>query len=183
LTIYEFADDKRDLQTVYRADLAVWENKSIRLLGSVERSVLKEGVIETSTLTSGTEIAELSNPFVELRKKPNHLTSSELKRQIDGAGAELDKRNLEVALERRYSTLFLPFVMALFTAPFSLSLSRKGKAATVGYAIGLWLLFTGTSTVFEQFGLNGMLSSQLAVWSPLFLFSSLGIYLMSKVRT
>ena len=79
-----------------------------------------------------------------------------------------------VALEKKYTTLFLPFVMALFTAPFSLSLSRIGKAVTIGYAIGLWLLFTGTTSVFEQLGLNGLLSPPLAVWSPLVIFSMFG---------
>ena len=51
------------------------------------------------------------------------------------------------------------------------------------YKIGLWLLFTGTTTIFDQFGVNGFLSPALAVWSPLVLFSMLGIYLLSKVRT
>src|SRR5438093_11532321 len=95
--------------------------------------------------------------------------------------SDMERRNFGVALEKRYATLFLPFVIALFTAPFALSLSRKGKAVTVGYAVGLWLLFTGTSTVFEQFGLNGFLSPASAVWSPLLIFALFGVYLLSKV--
>ena len=143
---------------------------------------MKDGKISSTTLEGG-EIAESLNPFAEIRAKPNHLNSAELKRQIGVVESELERRNLIVALEKKYTTLFLPFVMALFTAPFALSLSRKGKSVTVGYAIGLWLLFTGTSSIFDQIGLNGMLSPQLAVWAPLVIFSLLGIYLFSKIRT
>jgi lipopolysaccharide export LptBFGC system permease protein LptF len=62
-------------------------------------------------------------------------------------------------------------------------LSRKGKVITVGYAVGLWLLFMGITNAFEQFGLNGYLIPAFAVWGPLALFSLLGVYLLSKIRT
>lgn len=182
LTVYEFANNGQNLQFVYRADRAVWESGRVRFLGQTERSDLGEGRISTTILNGG-ELDEVTSPFAELRTKPNHLNASELRQQIATADSDIDRRNLGVAFEKKYTTLFLPFVMALFTAPFSLSLSRKGKAATVGYAVALWLLFTGTSVVIEQFGLNGHLSPSLAVWSPLVLFSLLGIYLLSKVRT
>ncbi|MEO6050152.1 MAG: LptF/LptG family permease [Pyrinomonadaceae bacterium] len=182
LTVYEFADNGEKLQFVYRSDFAVWESGQIRFLGNVERDDLKEGKISTTELSGG-KLREPSNPFAELRTKPSHINSSELKLQIAAADYALDQRNLTVALEKKYTTLFLPFVMALFTAPFSLSLSRKGKAATVGYAVGLWLLFTGTSSLFEQLGINATLAPLLAVWSPLVIFSLIGIYLLSKVRT
>jgi lipopolysaccharide export LptBFGC system permease protein LptF len=182
LTIYQFADNGEKLQFLYRADRAEWRDRRIIFLGNAERDDLTQGSIVTSSLKDG-ELAEDANPFVDLRTKPNHLNTAELKRQILAADSELDQRNLSVFLEKKYTTLFLPFVMALFTAPFSLSLSRKGKAATVGYAVGLWLLFTGTSNVFEQLGLNGLLTPPFAVWSPLVIFSFLGIYLISKVRT
>ena len=182
LTVYEFANNGEVLQSVYRAERAKWESGRIVFLGKVEKNDLTDGKVLTSLQTGG-EIAESSNPFQNLRTKPNHLDSSELKSMIAGADSELDSRNLTVALEKKYTTLFLPFVMALFTAPFSLSLSRKGKAATVGYAIGLWLLFTGTSSIFEQLGLNGLLSPSISIWSPLVMFSPFGVYLLSKVRT
>ncbi len=182
LVIYEFADKGERLQFVYRADRAEWGQGKMSFTGSVERNALMDGKISTTTIDGG-ELAEPLNPFAELRTKPNHLNSTQLKRQIASAESELERRNLTVGLEKKYTTLFLPFIMALFTAPFSLSLSRKGKAATVGYAVGLWLLFTGTSTILEQLGLNGLLSPQLAVWSPLVIFSLLGVYLLSKVRT
>ncbi|MFZ1701121.1 MAG: LptF/LptG family permease [Pyrinomonadaceae bacterium] len=182
LTVYEMADNGVTLQAVYRAKNGFWRDGTVNLVGSVERSELKQGRIVAST-ARGVTVEERSDPFAKLREKPGHLDSARLEDQIGTADSEVERLNLVVALTKKRTTLFLPLVMALFTAPFSLSLSRKGKAATVGYAVGLWLLFTGTSSVFEQFGLNAMLSPTIAVWAPLVIFGLCGVFLLSKVRT
>jgi len=182
VVVYDFLPSGANLQSIYRSDAAFWESGQIHFVGKVEKDVLNGGEIASAIQIDG-QIEEAANPFAELRSKPNHISASGLRHQLATVDSELDRRNLQVALQKKYTTLFLPLVMALFTAPFSLSLSRKGKALTVGYAIGLWLLFTGTSNMFEQLGLNGLLSASLAVWSPLAIFSLFGIYLLSKVRT
>ncbi len=182
LTIYEFADDKTRLQSVYRSPRAVWDRDRIVFLGDADRIDLSEGRIIRSVLSGG-ELAETSNPFGEARTKPSHLNAEETKAQIANSESELERRNFAVALEKKYTAGFLPFVIALFTAPFALSLSRKGKAATTGYAVGLWLLFMGVTSVFEQLGLNGSLPASIAVWGPLLLFSMLGVYLLSRIKT
>ena len=182
LTIYEFGGSGRDVQSVYRVDSAVWDVDRIRFEGAVQTTAISEGKILTG-ISQGGELAELVNPFAEVRKKPSHLNMSETRSQLANSESEVERRSFAIALEKKYSTAFLPFVIALFTAPFALSLSRKGKVVTVGYAVGLWLLFMGLTSVFEQLGLNGYMSSGLSVWSPLGLFSMLGIYLLSRVRT
>jgi lipopolysaccharide export system permease protein len=148
----------------------------------VEKTVLSNDGVST-TQDIGGEVIEKANPFLETRKKPSHLNIADTKAQLANSEAEVERRSFAVALEKKYTTIVLPFVIALFTAPFALSLSRKGKVVTVGYAVGLWLLFMGLTSVFEQFGLNGSLPPYLAVWVPLALFSMLGIYLLSKVKT
>jgi len=179
-TVYEI--NGAELQSVYRATSACWRDRKVILKGDVETIDLGQGKIKSKIVPSE-EFAEDTNPFAETREKPSHLNIAGIKGQIATSDSELDRRNLSVALEKKYSTLLLPLVIALFTAPFALSLDRKGKAATVGYAVGLWLLFTGTSGVFEQFGLSGSLSPAVAVWSPLFIFALFGVYLLSKVKT
>lgn len=182
LTIYEFGQKGGHAQAVYRVESALWEVDRIRFDGPAEKTTIEEGSV-TSHLFEGGEILEESNPFAEVRKKPSHLNSAETRAQLNSSESEVERRSFAVALEKKYSTAVLPFVIALFTAPFALSLSRKGKAVTVGYAIGLWLLFMGVTSVFEQFGLNGYVPSGLAVWAPLAFFAMLGIYLFSRVRT
>ncbi len=184
LTIFEFSGsgDETRLQSVYRGGAAKWSDGRINFIGTVSKDELVDGRISSSS-DNNLFLLESENPFVQVREKPAHLDSDRLTMQVDSAESDVERRNLSVALQKKYLTAFLPLVMAFFTAPFSLTLNRKGKAATIGYAVGLWLLFTGVSSVFEQLGLNGYLTPSLAVWSPLVIFFFLGLYLLSRVRT
>jgi hypothetical protein len=182
ISIYELADTNSTLQSVYRGASASWKNDRIVLIGPVEKSTLVDGKISTETL-NGVELAELNNPFTELGGKPSHMSIAEIRSEIATNDSEIGRRNFAVALEKRYSTLFLPLVIVLFTAPFALSLHRSGRVVTIGYAIGLWLVYTGVTYFFEEFGLNGLLPPAMAVYSPLAVFSMLGIYLLTRVRT
>ncbi|MEP6945008.1 MAG: LptF/LptG family permease [Acidobacteriota bacterium] len=182
LTVYEFASDNNGLQSVYRGGQAQWADDRIIFSGPVEHSVLREGRISTETVNGG-ELSEPDNPFTELGGKPSHMTIPQIRHSVATSESDAARRNFAVALEKRYSTLFLPFVIALFTAPFALSLQRSGRVVTVGYAIGLWLVYTGVTYIFEEFGLNGFLSPSIAVYSPVVVFSMLGVFLLSKVRT
>jgi lipopolysaccharide export LptBFGC system permease protein LptF len=111
------------------------------------------------------------------------LNAFETKELLQNSESETERRTYAVTLEKKYTTLILPFIITLFTAPFALSLSRRGKVATVGYAVAAWLIFLGISSYFEQFGLNGFLSPSVGVWSPLFLFTVFGVFLMSRIKT
>ncbi len=182
LVVFEFAPDGRRLQALYRGENAVWRDGKILFVGVVEESVLTGDRIRTTNVSNG-ELTESLSPLDELRVKPNQVNASILRRQIGSAESDIERRSVEVALHRKYSTLLLPFITVLFTAPFALSLSRKGKAAAIGYAVGLWLLFTGMSTIFDQFGLNGMLAPAAAVWTPPAFFAIVGVYLLTRVRT
>ena len=182
LTIYEFADADSKLTTIYKTPAAVWDGENIRLSENTEKIVWTDGKAEISKL-SNLELREPSNPFNNLKEKPSHLTTKETKEQIKDAESGSEQRVYQVALEKKSTTPFLPFVITLFTAPFALSLSRKGKVVTIGYAIAIWLLYMGVTSIFEQFGLNGFVSPKIAVWSPVILFATLGAYLMSKIKT
>lgn len=182
LTVFEFGNKGADLQTLYRSPAAVWDSEEISMSGDVLKTVFSEGRVSTASIGE-TVLDEDANPLLEIRKKPSQLSISEIREQIANSESGIERRTFEVSLEKKYSTLFLPFIISLFTAPFALSLSRKGKVITVGYAIGLWLLFMGTTSLFEQLGLGGSLSPELSVWSPLVLFALLGVYLLTKVKT
>jgi len=182
LTIYEFDSVERNLQTLYQVKSAIWDSGGIHFSGPVERTRFQDGRLTSDDSVDG-NLEEGSNPFGEVRKKPSHLTTSETRAHLESSESEVERRSFAVALEKKYVTAFLPFVIALFTAPFALSLNRKGKVVTIGYAVGLWLLFMAVTSAFEQLGLNGSLASGLAIWGPLVLFSILGIFLLSRVKT
>lgn len=180
--IYEFAEKGTRLQALYRSESAQWERGKVVFPSFVKRSLLRGGAVETSTL-NGAELPAGANPFKEVRKKPSQMTLAEAKSRIDTSESDLERSSFEVAVEKKWTTIVLPFVIALFTAPFALSLDRKGKAITVAYAIGLWLVFMTVTSSLEQFGLNGTLPATVSVWSPLALFALLGVYLLSRVKT
>ena len=150
ITIYEFADSG-ELQTVYRSGEGSWKDGSLKLTGEVKVTNLINGQISNSA-RDGLDLSADSNPFKELRKKPSQLSTKDTLERIENSESEVEKRAFEVSLQRKWATLVLPFVIAMFTAPFALSLDRKGKAATVGYAVGLWLVFMALTSSFEQLG-------------------------------
>lgn len=182
LSIYEFSDDRTELQTIYKTPAAVWEKDKIKFSETAEKTVWKNGKVNVAPAPN-LEIGQKVNPFVNFFQKPSHLTAAEIKNLAETSDSETERRNFQVALQKRYTIPFLPFVITLFTAPFALSLSRKGKVITIGYAVGIWLIFIGLTNVFEQFGANDFISPGFAVWSPILLFSILGAYLLSKVKT
>ena len=182
LTVYEFSEVDSTLKTIYKTPEASWESNKIKFSGEAEKIVWTENKTDITKI-SQLEITENSNPFNNLNEKPSHLTIKETKEQIKESESESEQINYEVALEKKKTTPFLPFVIALFTAPFALSLRRTGKVMTIGCAVAIWLLFVGVSGSFEQFGLNGFIAPKIAVWSPVFLFAILGAYLLTKVKS
>ncbi len=181
LTVYEFSEPNAQLSAVYKTPAAVWEKDKIKL-SKTEKIDWSDGkgiITELDRL----DLAENSNPFNHLAEKPSHLSTKQTKEQIKNTESDTEQRNYQVSLEKKSTTPLLPFVITLFTAPFALSLSGKGKVITIGYAVAVWLLFMGVTGTFEQFGLNGFISPAIAVWSPLALFAVLGIFLLSKVKT
>ena len=182
LMIYEFSEDESKITTIYKIPEAVFASGKITFSVEAEKVVWKNGKAEVEQIQNG-ELTYNTAFFNNLSGKPNHLNVTETKQQIENSRSDVERRNFEVAVEKKYTTLILPFVITLFTAPFALSLGRKGRVATVGYAIGIWLLFMGINSAFEQFGVNGVMSAKIAVWSPIVFFSMLGVFLISRVKT
>lgn len=184
LIVYQLDEKGGKLLSVTNVADASWEEGSIKFFSGGNRvDWLGDKPHKIALTNDSFEIKENYNPFGMATKKPSHLTTAETAEYIKTTESETERRTYSVALQKRYATIFLPLIITLFTAPFALSLSRKGKVMTVGYAVGVWLLFVGVTSFFEQFGNNGYLDARIAVWSPLVLFTVLGFYLLSKVRT
>jgi lipopolysaccharide export system permease protein len=181
LRIYQFAADKRKLQAVYLVSDAVWDEGRLTVNLGTAYELGSEGFTERSLNTSILELEHRALTGADLR--PSQMSASETRTRLTGTLSESEFRTLAVALEKKYTTLVLPFVVAVFTAPFALGLRRKGRVSTIGYAVGLWFIFMAVSSTMEQLGLNGTLPPAIAVWSPLVLFTMIGVYMIAKVRT
>ena len=180
--IYEFEADKAELQSLYRVSGAVWDNGKLEIKGKGIKYIFGDTGYQKEDLM-GQTLALPRGTFSGGTLVPSQLGISDLGDRIQDTESEIEKRKLLIALEKKYSTLLLPFVIALFTAPFALGLERKGRVVSTAYGVALWLAFVITMSVFEQLGLVGTLPAAIAVWAPIMIFTMFGIYLLSRVRT
>lgn len=181
VAIYEF-DNHGQLQTVYQSTTGFWKNDYVTLEGPGDKSLVGSRGLDSTHFEQIT-LYESSSPFVRSGIKPSQMSSAELKEKLNHTDLGSEAFSLGISLEKKYSTLFVPLVICLFTAPFSLSLNRRGRVVTVGYAVAFWLLFMGAINLFEQLGLTGNLDPKVAIWAPLAIFSVLGLYFLTNVRT
>jgi LPS export ABC transporter permease LptG len=95
----------------------------------------------------------------------------------------VDVQPLAVALQRRLVEPFLPLVMILVGAPLAFVFGRRGTLLALCFGIGVGLLFLGLSSVTQQVGSSGLISTHIAAWAPPALFSAAGLYMLSRTRT
>ncbi|HEX6124088.1 MAG TPA: LptF/LptG family permease, partial [Pyrinomonadaceae bacterium] len=104
LTIYEFGSIGQDLQALYHVESAVWDVDKVRFTGLVRKSSFVEGRV-VSIETQGGELTASANPFLEVRKKPSHLTIGETRLQVSESESQLERRIFTVAAEKKYATV------------------------------------------------------------------------------
>ena len=182
IAVYRFGKDPFEIRSVVRATKAVWKGDHVEFeTDPTEQSWSDSGVVTRSIGSRTIQIG--SDPFKGLIVKPSHLNIAETKYKLNSVLSPSEYRSYAVALHKKYTAPFLPFIIVLITAPFALSIHSSGNVVTIVYAAGLWLVFIGTKAVFEQFGQSGLLSPVLAVWSPLVLMGLVGLLMLSRVRT
>lgn len=182
LNIYEFSEKDFTLQDIIKSPNAEWLKDKIRFGGDT-RKITWEKTKSFANDISQTELPLKFDAFNSLAEKPTHLTSSQTRSKIKNSNSEVEQRRFEVALQKKYTTPILPLIITLFTAPFALSLDKKNRVITIGYAVGFWLLYLGIGNAFEQFGISGYISPEIAIWSPLAIFTIIGLFLMTKIKT
>ena len=182
ITIYQFEADKAELQALYHISAGVWNSGTLTSTGKGFLYRLSPNGSTRSEITGNT-VQLPRTAFSGTSLRTNQMSLSELSTRGAETDSDSERRSLSIALNKRYSTLFLPLVIALFIAPFALRLERKAKVVSVAFGVGLWLIFIAVISAFEQLGFVGTLQPTVAVWAPLMAFSMIGIYLISRVRT
>jgi lipopolysaccharide export LptBFGC system permease protein LptF len=182
ITIYQFLADKAELQSVYRISSGVWDSGTLSVEGDSYQYAKDESGFSKNKVESAALKFPLST-FSGTRLRSNQLSLWELNASIGNADSVVEVRALEVERQKRFARLFLPFAIALLTAPFAMTLGRRGRVISIAAGVGLWLVFVAAISFFEQLGLSGTLPTSIAVWGPLAAFSMLGLFLISRVRT
>lgn len=181
IVLLEFRANMSDLQTVYRARTGDFDGSKVVLVDAVAVSRGANGLKEEPKRE--VDVATKFDPFRNLGGKPNHLSVLELAESAKAATAESEHFSYSVGVQKRLAAILIPFVVVLFSAPWGISLRRAPMVMSLSLAVGIWLLFIGLTNVFEQYGIVGSLPAVVAIWAPLFAFGTLGIYLISRIRT
>jgi LPS export ABC transporter permease LptF/LPS export ABC transporter permease LptG len=131
--------------------------------------------------------AELSEPPPYFKKEVrqslemNYEQLSRYIHELQQSGFEVVK--LKVQLHKKIAFPVITFVMGVLAIPFALSAGRRGTMAGVATAIGIAVVYTVISGLFEAMGNISQLPPALAAWSPDIIFALLGGYLILKVPT
>jgi LPS export ABC transporter permease LptF/LPS export ABC transporter permease LptG len=186
--IYEFDPEGVHLSRIVTGHKGVWQEgrevdallvqgaTTIQLAGG--RLDKREG---TDVLLEGGVSEEL---FKLKLNKPAHLNASQLSDYI--TALRPSGRNLTpllIALQRKYAEPHTAWIMALFGIPLALSFGRRSAVAALSSAVGISLAYWGAAGIFQQLGEYGLLSPTVAAWSPLLIFATLGVYLLTRMRT
>lgn len=185
LIFLDFQNERSSLGNIIRSDSADWKNDGVELFGRVQKIVFEASSVELQYHERLLlPIAPDDNPFNRLQIKTADADRFVLKKQYEAAATVGEKNQLLTAIERRYAAIFVPLITLLLTAPLTLA-ARANSASSrmLVKALGCWLCFVLTMYGFERFGNQGLMPVELAVWSPLIIFGSLGIYFLAKIKS
>lgn len=182
--IYNFNENAVHLHQVVRAVGGVWENETFKLTDSLE-IFWRNDKVEVKNQNEPTEFAvgESWNDLNPGNSKFLYESFGDLKGRIDATDSVSESRRLRVAAQKHFTAVFLPIAIVLFSSPFALTFGRRGNGKanlSLIYVFAIWLIFMGTSAVFEQFGYSGRIPEYIAAWAPLLMLTSIGTYFLSK---
>lgn len=179
--VAEFGNKGTELQTVFLSRSASIARDKL----TIADGSMSVDLVDADRRLIEIERREFSVGIEGLRteKKLTQMTLNELSESIDATENESIAASRRYEYDRRWTTLVLPLVMLLFAAPFAISMTRTGKVAMAGYAVAIWLLFTGFSNLFGQLAVSGTIPTSLGAWFPPILFSLIGVFLLGRVRT
>ncbi len=130
------------------------------------------------------EITEPPSWFVKEEKEYKEMNFKELARYIkELQSGGFETIPLRVQYYKKFSVPLFAFIMAVLSAPFAFMAGNRGAMTGVGISFGIAIAYWSIGTVFEQVGDLNQLPPVMAAWSPDVIFTLVGFYLMSRMRT
>lgn len=183
--VYEFDVEGIHLTRIIAGERGDWEEGVGLLISDATTVSLAGARLEKRTGENVRLEGEATAEAFKLKlNKPAHLSAGDLSdyiKAIRPSGRNITP--LLIALQRKYAEPHTAWIMALFGIPLALSFGRKSAVAALSSAVGISLAYWGTAGIFQQMGEYGLLSPAIAAWSPLLIFATLGIYLLTRMRT
>src|SRR5579863_2473307 len=130
------------------------------------------------------DLSEAPSYFKKEVKQYSEMNYEELRRYIrDLQQSGFDVVRLRVQLNKKLSYPLITLIMAVLAVPFSMSAAKKGAITGVAVAVGIAVVYTVVSRLFEAMGDISQLPPSLAAWSPDLIFALFGAYLILKIPT
>jgi LPS export ABC transporter permease LptG len=111
----------------------------------------------------------------------NYEQLSQYIHELQQGGFEVVR--LKVQLQKKIAFPIITFVMAILAIPFALSAGKRSAVAGIATAVGIAVVYSVVSGLFEAMGNISQLPPVLAAWSPDVIFALVGGYLILKVPT
>jgi LPS export ABC transporter permease LptF/LPS export ABC transporter permease LptG len=188
LTIFQINPATFTIAQRIHADRAHWADSMNRWIYEEgwERSLSGSAIASYHTFDVSTfpQLTEAPSYFKKEVKQYSEMNYEELRRYIrDLQQSGFDVVRLRVQLNKKLSYPLITLIMAVLAVPFSMSASKKGAITGVAVAVGIAVVYTVVSRLFEAMGDISQLPPALAAWSPDLIFALLGSYLILKIPT
>ncbi|HZR66255.1 MAG TPA: LptF/LptG family permease [Terriglobales bacterium] len=188
LSVFQFNPATFQLTNRIYADRAHWADNLNRWVCEQgwERSFHGSAIqdyhrYDVSTFAAMSEPPAYFKKEVRQSLEMNYEQLSRYIHELQQSGFEVVK--LKVQLQKKIAFPVITFVMGVLAIPFALSAGRRGTMAGVAIAIGVAVVYTVISGLFEAMGNISQLPPTLAAWSPDIIFALLGGYMILKVPT
>jgi LPS export ABC transporter permease LptF/LPS export ABC transporter permease LptG len=188
LTIFQLDPVKFAITRRIHADRAHWADGMSRWIYEQgwQRTLNGAAIAGYRTFDVSTfpELREAPSYFKKEVKQYSEMNYEELRRYIrDLQQSGFDVVRLRVQLNKKLSYPLITLIMAVLAVPFSLSAAKKGAITGVAVAVGIAVVYTVVSRLFEAMGDISQLPPALAAWSPDLIFALVGAYLILKIPT
>jgi LPS export ABC transporter permease LptG len=188
LSVFQFNPATFQLINRIYADRANWDDRLHRWICTQgwQFSFRGSAIANYRTFDVATfdAVSEPPTYFKKEVKQSLEMNYEQLRRYIHDlqqSGFEVVK--LRVQLQKKIAFPVITFVMGVLAIPFALSAGKRGATAGVATAIGIAVVYTVISGLFEAMGNISQLPPVLAAWSPDVIFALIGGYLILKVPT
>ncbi len=188
LTVFQLDPASFAITQRIHADRAHWADSMGRWIYEQgwERTLRGAAIAgyRTFDVSTFSQLSEAPSYFKKEVKQYSEMNYEELRRYIrDLQQSGFDVVRLRVQLNKKLSYPLITLIMAALAVPFSLSASKKGAITGVAVAVGIAVVYTVVSRLFEAMGDISQLPPALAAWSPDLLFALVGAYLILKIPT
>ena len=188
LSVFQFNPATFQLVNRIYANGAHWEDKLDRwvLEQGWQRSFQNSAIgdykkFDVSTFNVVSEPPPYFKKEVKQSLEMNYEQLSRYIHDLQQSGFEVVR--LKVQLHKKLAFPVITFVMGILAIPFALSGGKRGAVAGVATAIGVAIVYSLVSGLFEAMGNISQLPPVLAAWAPDVIFAFVGGYLILKVPT